>query len=464
MIYRSKNALGKLTRGFDMTSPSSYINLTPQTFTNILLTDLDNTVLLDTTSGDIIVNLPSAVNIKGRIYTVKKIVSVNTVTILPNGSETIDELPSIILTLNMSYVSIQSDGVNWVLILDKYDISMNTTDDLVEGTTNLYFRNDRVTDITDPLYDPIDSATNALNSARDYTDNSIIALKNNAPANLDTLGEIASAINNDPNYSITVNNALGLKLDTSTAASTYLTQATAATTYLTIADGATTYLTIADGATTYLTQATAATTYLTIADGATTYLTIADGATTYLTIADGATTYLTQTNAASTYLTQGNASITYLSEANATSLYLKKAEAATTYLSQANASSTYLKIADAATTYELKINPYSLSSISPSGTGLYITTNNSLYGRININGLSITANSFSNIEVYNNLVGFGSNDLIFIQLNAVSETRITCNILYSVNGFNIVITNLTSSTISFSGILNYLFFKVFKID
>lgn len=39
----------------------------------------------------------------------------------------------------------------------------------------------------------------------------ILALIGGAPATLDTLKEIAAAINNDPNFSITINNALGLK-------------------------------------------------------------------------------------------------------------------------------------------------------------------------------------------------------------------------------------------------------------
>jgi phage-related tail fiber protein len=36
----------------------------------------------------------------------------------------------------------------------------------------------------------------------------MIALVNGAPATLDTLKEIAAAINNDPNFSTTINNAL----------------------------------------------------------------------------------------------------------------------------------------------------------------------------------------------------------------------------------------------------------------
>ncbi|QMU41851.1 phage tail protein [Escherichia coli] len=48
----------------------------------------------------------------------------------------------------------------------------------------------------------------------------LTALINGAPATLDTLKEIAAAINNDPNFSITINNALALKAPLSSPALT----------------------------------------------------------------------------------------------------------------------------------------------------------------------------------------------------------------------------------------------------
>lgn len=54
--------------------------------------------------------------------------------------------------------------------------------------------------------------------ADDAVSTAITAIKNSAPDNLDTLGEIASAINNDPNYSSTVNTAIS---DSLASANTY---------------------------------------------------------------------------------------------------------------------------------------------------------------------------------------------------------------------------------------------------
>jgi hypothetical protein len=61
----------------------------------------------------------------------------------------------------------------------------------------------------------------------------VSAVVDSAPSNLNTLNELAAAINDDPSFSTTVTTALGNKLDTSTAASTYLTQTTANNTFAT---------------------------------------------------------------------------------------------------------------------------------------------------------------------------------------------------------------------------------------
>jgi len=54
-----------------------------------------------------------------------------------------------------------------------------------------------------------------------------------APTALDTLNELAAAINDDSSFASTITTALGNKLDSSTASSTYLTQANASSTYAT---------------------------------------------------------------------------------------------------------------------------------------------------------------------------------------------------------------------------------------
>ena len=69
-----------------------------------------------------------------------------------------------------------------------------------------------------------------------------------APTALDTLNELAAAINDDASYAAGITTALGNKLDSTTAASTYLTQTNASSTYLTQTNASTTYAPLASPA------------------------------------------------------------------------------------------------------------------------------------------------------------------------------------------------------------------------
>jgi hypothetical protein len=64
-----------------------------------------------------------------------------------------------------------------------------------------------------------------------YVNTAVSNLVDTAPSTLNTLNELAAAINDDASFASTVTTALGNKLDSSTAASTYLTQTNASTTY-----------------------------------------------------------------------------------------------------------------------------------------------------------------------------------------------------------------------------------------
>ncbi|OQW48868.1 MAG: hypothetical protein A4C66_05940 [Nitrospira sp. HN-bin3] len=54
------------------------------------LTEWDDSVDVDTTSGNITVTLPPAASVPGKQYHIKKSVAANTLTVDGNGSETID--------------------------------------------------------------------------------------------------------------------------------------------------------------------------------------------------------------------------------------------------------------------------------------------------------------------------------------------------------------------------------------
>ncbi|EMV7654253.1 phage tail protein [Escherichia coli] len=71
---------------------------------------------------------------------------------------------------------------------------------------------------TAPTAEGKDSSTQIANTA--FVQAALMALINGAPATLDTLKEIAAAINNDPKFSTTINNALALKAPLSSPALT----------------------------------------------------------------------------------------------------------------------------------------------------------------------------------------------------------------------------------------------------
>ncbi|MFH0948081.1 MAG: hypothetical protein V1833_03685, partial [Elusimicrobiota bacterium] len=74
----------------------------------------DYTILCDATAAAFTVNLPTAVGITGRIYTIKKIdSSVNAVTVDGAGTETIDGTTTASLSAQWGRIIIQSDGANW---------------------------------------------------------------------------------------------------------------------------------------------------------------------------------------------------------------------------------------------------------------------------------------------------------------------------------------------------------------
>jgi hypothetical protein len=125
-------------------------------------------------------------------------------------------------------------------------------------------------------------------ATRTYVDSALTQLVNGAPAALDTIGELATAIANDSNYATTLTSALATKSPIAspvftgtvtipaganitgyvktTDLSAYATTAVNDGNYLSITNAGTTYLRQDDASSTYLPSATAASTYLTIAN------------------------------------------------------------------------------------------------------------------------------------------------------------------------------------------------------
>ena len=77
----------------------------------------DSVITGDATTAAFSITLPTAVGITGRQYTFKKIdTSANAVTIDGAGTETIDGVATYDLSTQRKYVTIVSDGANWLIV------------------------------------------------------------------------------------------------------------------------------------------------------------------------------------------------------------------------------------------------------------------------------------------------------------------------------------------------------------
>jgi hypothetical protein len=81
---------------------------------NDTLGDTDYFTAVDTTSGDITINLPAASACEGRVYVIKKIAAGNTLTVDAAGGDLIDGAAIFSVTNQYASITIISDGVsNW---------------------------------------------------------------------------------------------------------------------------------------------------------------------------------------------------------------------------------------------------------------------------------------------------------------------------------------------------------------
>jgi pimeloyl-ACP methyl ester carboxylesterase len=84
---------------------------------NTTLSAVHHTVLVDATSDNLTMTLPTATSSPGRVYVVKKIdSSANTVTIDGNASETIDGATTQAISTQWASLTIQSNGTSWFIL------------------------------------------------------------------------------------------------------------------------------------------------------------------------------------------------------------------------------------------------------------------------------------------------------------------------------------------------------------
>ncbi len=74
---------------------------------------------VNATSGNVVINLPPA-SANKQIYWIKKTdVSANTVTVTPNGSDTIEGSATKVLTAQYSSIQLVSNGTIWLVLYEK---------------------------------------------------------------------------------------------------------------------------------------------------------------------------------------------------------------------------------------------------------------------------------------------------------------------------------------------------------
>ena len=106
--------------------------------------------------------------------------------------------------------------------------SMQGTINLV-NPGNLYFTHERAINAASVTFIPLSSQQSIINSASAAA---VTAVLDGAPGALDTLNELAAALNDDSSFATTVTNSLAAKLDASSASATYLTQSNASASYV----------------------------------------------------------------------------------------------------------------------------------------------------------------------------------------------------------------------------------------
>jgi len=87
-----------------------------QTAATLTLTSSHDTVLCDASGNGIVITLPTAVGIEGKIYWIKCIDDTNTVELAPDGAEEIEGSNSNVSLTLMDVVAVQSDNANWWMI------------------------------------------------------------------------------------------------------------------------------------------------------------------------------------------------------------------------------------------------------------------------------------------------------------------------------------------------------------
>ena len=111
-----------------MFKANSYTFFSVQTVTGNVTLSGNSMVLVDTSAGNIVLTLPAASTVSGRMYTVKK--TSNSYTLLLGSAALIDGLPGIELSSSSSaypYVQVMSDGITWRVLASSMEGTVSSS-------------------------------------------------------------------------------------------------------------------------------------------------------------------------------------------------------------------------------------------------------------------------------------------------------------------------------------------------
>lgn len=118
-----------------LTVPVAFTTVTKTTTATLATTNEDN-VLVDATTADFTVTLPTAAGNSGLTYKITKSTAANTVTIDGNGAQTIGGELSIDLNSKDDSIIITSDGSNWYLLSDDIQYHAHYTSNAGQAISN----------------------------------------------------------------------------------------------------------------------------------------------------------------------------------------------------------------------------------------------------------------------------------------------------------------------------------------
>jgi hypothetical protein len=181
---------------------------------NYTVTEDDDTIFIDTTSGSVTLTLPHATQrVPGREYVFMKTGGSNAVILDPTGSIQINGAPTLSFSETGREVRARSDGTMYRAHVAAAGPSSATDGHFAQfdGASGKTLKGGLSLDTDTALAADSDTRIPSQKAVKAHVSASISSLVAAAPGALDTLDELAAALGDDANFATTVTNALAGK-------------------------------------------------------------------------------------------------------------------------------------------------------------------------------------------------------------------------------------------------------------